>query len=352
VVRAGVPGAPATAGTTGTPAGTTAGTPGTTGTTPNTSAPYAVGGTQTGTAPTTPTFPTNVAGSVPGFISGDATAMGAAGNLANAQYMWGANQFNQVWPYAQNYLNNSQANAATASNLANTNAGLYTNLTAPTLALFTNTANTYNSPARAALNSQLAQTDVANQFQSARNTALANLESYGIDPSQTRFGALDLSTRISQAAAQAAAATQSRIQTENTGLGLQSEAINAGMNLPGMVSTGLTTAANVGGAGINAANNTSTTGANIMGTPTNWAQIGNQAGQIGGTLNLGQNSLQYQQQQNQSAGVGSLIGGALGALGSSNLGTNLSNIGSNLLGAASAVGTGISKIGSFLGSVF
>lgn len=255
-------------------------------------------------------------------------------NLGAAQYAWGQNQFNTVWPYAQQYLQSQINNGNDASALARGNAGIYATYTAPTLEKFTDEANNYNSKAQADINAGGAMADVANSFESARQNALSNLESYGIDPSQTRFGALDLSSRIGQAAATAAAGTQSRLQTQATGMGLQGQAINAGMNLPGMANAGFNTGANIGSSGLAGANNTTTTGATTMGTPTQYSGLGTAANTAGsnslyqqGNLNntatananqltLGTNSLNYSKDQNNSSGIGSLIGGALGSIGS------------------------------------
>lgn len=200
-------------------------------------------------------------------------------------------------------------------------------------------AQTWNSPARAGEQAAQAMADVNSNFNQARTAALSNLESYGIDPSQTRFGALDLGTRIQQAAASAAAGTQSRLQTQATGLALQSEAINIGRGYPGQVAQSYATAnqsaaganqsfagaAGSGGAGINAGLNTASTYGNLMGTGATWAGLGNQSmgvglsglsGAIGG-MNTGfQNQLGSAQYSanvagNQAAGIGSMVGGAL-----------------------------------------
>ena len=158
------------------------------------------------------------------------------------------------------------------------------------------------------------------------------MEGYGIDPSQTRYGALDLGTRISQAAAQASAGTTSRNQTEATGLALQGEAINIGRGYPGAVANAYGTAINAGqagvgagagsssagGAGINAGLNTSSTYGNMMGSPVQWGSLSNQSAGVGiNALNTG-----FQNQmagfnantaiaQNQASGIGSLAGAAI-----------------------------------------
>jgi hypothetical protein len=186
---------------------------------------------------------------------------------------------------------------------------------------FAQEAQTYNDPARAAERSATAQADVASTFAGQRKAALQSLEGFGIDPSQTRYGALDLGTRISQAAAQSAAGTNSRQQSEAAGLALQGEAINIGRGYPGQVAQAYGTAVNAGSAGVNAGLNTSSTYGNMMGSPATWAgiQSANLAG-AGNLMNQGyQNQLGAFQAnaaiaQNQASGIGSLVGG-LGAAG-------------------------------------
>jgi hypothetical protein len=183
---------------------------------------------------------------------------------------------------------------------------------------FAATAQGYNDPARAQERSAAAQADVASTFAGQRQAALSSLEGYGIDPSQTRYGALDLGTRISQAAAQAAAGTTSRQQSEATGLALQGEAINIGRGYPGQVAQAYGTAINAGSGGVNAGLNTSSTYGNLMGSPATWAGLQNQS--LAGAVNAQNTGFQNQLSSfnanaaiaaNQSSGIGGLVGAGI-----------------------------------------
>jgi hypothetical protein len=66
-------------------------------------------------------------------------------------------------------------------------------------------AQDYATPARREMEAGAAMADVTNQFDLARQAAQDRLESFGIDPSQVRSGALDISSRVSEAAARAGA---------------------------------------------------------------------------------------------------------------------------------------------------
>ncbi len=178
-------------------------------------------------------------------------------------------------------------------------------------------ANEYSSPQRQEYEAGRASAEVAQQFDAQRRAAAQNLEAYGVDPSSTRFAALDMGSRIQQAAAQAGAANQARTQTDAMGRALRSEAINVGRGYPGQVAGTYATALQSGNSAANAALAGTASGANTMGTATQWQGMGNQAlGTWGNTLNMGyQNQLaQFNANQNSSSGLGSLLGVGMGFL--------------------------------------
>lgn len=89
-------------------------------------------------------------------------------------------------------------------------------------------AKNYDTPERRAQERGRALADVNTQFDAQRRNALQRLEGYGIDPSTTRSGALDVGMRTAQAAAAAGAATQADRRVEDVGRALQSDVINLG----------------------------------------------------------------------------------------------------------------------------
>lgn len=93
----------------------------------------------------------------------------------------------------------------------------------------------YDTPERQDLERGRAVADVNTQFDAARRNALQRLESFGVDPSQTRNAALDIGTRTAQAAAQAGAASNATRVTEQTGRALRAEALNIGRGYPSNV---------------------------------------------------------------------------------------------------------------------
>lgn len=190
----------------------------------------------------------------------------------------------------------------------------------PIEADFAQKAQNWSSPARAEQQAGMAEADVASQYDQARKAATANLESFGVDPSQTRFAALDLGTRVSQAAAMAGAGTQSRMNTEATGLGLEGEAINTGKGYPSNVAQAYQGATTAGSSGVTAALNTSNTYGNLMGTPIQWSGQANQTRGINAGLTQGYGNFEIGKTDEDNAAAGapwktmvSLVGAVAGA---------------------------------------
>lgn len=173
----------------------------------------------------------------------------------------------------------------------------------------------YGSPERLARSRGAAMADVAGSFDAQRRNALQRLESYGVDPSQTRNAALDLSMRTQQGAQMAAAATQAQRVDEAQGRALRSEAINIGRGYPGQYAQQYAQSVGAGAAAMGGANQTFATGAGAMGNPTSWMGMGMQGMQgAGNMMSQGfQNQMAaYNAQQQASAGMMSGIGALAG----------------------------------------
>jgi hypothetical protein len=179
-------------------------------------------------------------------------------------------------------------------------------------------AESYSSPERMEQEAGKAEADVASQFQQARQTAQDRLEGYGVDPSQTRAGALDLGTRLAEAAAQSSAGNQARTQTENIGRALRSEAINVGRGYPGQIAGSMQGAGASGNQAANTSLAQTASGANTMGTGSSWQGMGNSAiGTWGNILNAGYGNQmeQFKANQDASSGWGGILGTGLSLAG-------------------------------------
>ena len=175
-------------------------------------------------------------------------------------------------------------------------------------------AQDYASPGRIQAEAGKAESDVAAQFAQARETAQERLEAYGVDPSQTRQGALDLGSRVAEAAAQASAGNQARTNTENIGRALRESAINVGRGYPGQVQAEAAGSGNSGNQAVNTGLATTASGAQTMGTPLQWAGYGtNNVGSWGNLLNQGYaNQMNAYNAQATAAQQGSGLGDILG----------------------------------------
>lgn len=178
-------------------------------------------------------------------------------------------------------------------------------------------AASYDTPERRQQEMGAAQGQVANQFNAQRDNAQKELEAYGIDPSSTRYAALDIGTRAAQAAAQASAGTAANNRVEDVGRALRSEAINVGRGYPGQIASSYQTAAQAGqGAGA-ATGQATTIGGQTMGTAPGYIGLGNNAvGQWGNTLNMAYNNQldRFKANQQASSGLGSVLGVGAGLL--------------------------------------
>lgn len=179
-------------------------------------------------------------------------------------------------------------------------------------------ATTYDTEERRQQQMGAAQAGIAQQMDAARDNAQRELEAYGIDPSSTRYGALDIGMRTAQAAAQAAAGTAASNRVEDTGRALRSEAINVGRGYPGQIAGSYQVSAQQGQGAGNLTGQATQIGGQTMGTaPQYFNGANNSLGTWGNTLNMGyQNALdQFKANQSASSGWGSalgLIGGIAG----------------------------------------
>jgi hypothetical protein len=186
----------------------------------------------------------------------------------------------------------------------------YLNTYLPIEQQFANTATNYDSADQANQQAGAAEANVATQFDASRASALSSLESYGIDPSQTRYAALDLGSNVQQAAATAAAGTQSRLNTQQEGLSLESAAINTGRGYAQSVSNSYAGATGAGTSAVNASNSTGLAGVQETGSPTQWGALENSSNQTG----ISALSTQYGEALEGAGFNNSVIGGIAGNL--------------------------------------
>lgn len=181
---------------------------------------------------------------------------------------------------------------------------------------FAQEAKDYDTPERRAEQRAKGIADVNTQFDAARRNSLQRLESYGVDPSQTRNAALDIGTRTAQAAAQVGAATQAENRVEDVGRALRSDAINMGRGALSNAAGFYGQAVGAGGAAQQGAYGATTTGAGALQSGLGFSGQALQGYQQGANImgqGYGMQMDAYNAKNAQTAGLLQGIGGIAGA---------------------------------------
>lgn len=172
-------------------------------------------------------------------------------------------------------------------------------------------AASFSTPERQQMEAQRDMASVTTQFDGAREAAQRELEGFGIDPSSTRYAALDIGTRQAEAAAKAGAGNNAVARIDAQGRAMRSEAINVGRGYPGQAAAAAAGAGAAGTGAVGTGLGTTASGASTMGTGPQWNAAGNASlGQAGNLLNTGYNNrlAGWNAGQNSSSGWGSVLG--------------------------------------------
>lgn len=231
--------------------------------------------------------------------------------IGQEQLAWAREQDALNRPLAERVTNQALDISSYNNDIARRDRARYENVYQPLEDDLVKEAKDFATPARADFEAGRAQSAVSNQFNAARQAAIQNLESFGIDPTAVRYAALDRGARVAQGAASAAAGTNARLQTENVGRALRSEAINVGRGYPGQVARQFGAALQGGNQGINSSLAATASGAQTMGTGAQWSGIG--TGALSGAGNMMNQQYQnqmaaYNAERQQTSGIGSLLG--------------------------------------------
>ncbi len=156
-----------------------------------------------------------------------------AEGYAQQMYAQGQQIYSQTSDLTDQAIQNFLGQAQVGSDFAQNAISRYENLFQPQENQLIQDANTYNSLPRQQFAMGQAEADTAQGLEAGRNNTLMDLRKFGIDPSALEYGALDSEARTQGGAAGAAAGTQARLNTENTGRQLRSQAIAVGQQYPG-----------------------------------------------------------------------------------------------------------------------
>lgn len=237
--------------------------------------------------------------------------------LGRAQLDWAKDQYAQDQIITNKVINSALDTMSVNKRNAAEDRARYENLYQPLENQAIKEAKDFASPERQRYEMGRAEAGVGQEFKAARDAATASLESYGVDPSSTRFAAMDSTSRLMEGAAKAAAGNNARVQTEAMGRAMRSEAINVGRGYPGQIAQTYGTALQGGAQGANTQLAQTASGGNTMGTAQGYfGGAQNALNSWGNTLNQGyQNQLgAYNANQSSSSGLGTLLGAGLGYL--------------------------------------
>jgi hypothetical protein len=250
-----------------------------------------------------------------GLIKASTDASNKQYALEQQQFDWAKNAYAQNLAQNQPIIDQQLAIAKTNAANAAQDRALYEATTVPLLNEQAQEAQQYNNPAFREQQMGAAGAAVGQSFDAARDNATRDLESYGIDPSSTRYGALDLGVRMQQAAATAGAENQAGLQVDATGRALIQQAIQNGQITQGQVGGQYNTALQGNAAGANTGLATTASGASTMGTPSQFGSLSNTTLNTAGALQGQQfaNQQTNYQDQYQANQASSQAWGALGA---------------------------------------
>ena len=193
----------------------------------------------------------------------------------------------------------------------------YETLFRPMEDAFQKEAENYDTPERREAERAKALADTSTQFDQQRKNALSRLESYGVDPSQTRNAALDVGTRTAQAAASVGAVSQADKRIEDTGRALRSDAINMGRGALSNAAGFYGQAVGAGGQAQQGAYGATNTGAGAVQSSMGFSGQALQGyGQSANIQSQGYgNQMQgWNAQQQNTAGMLGAIGGGIGMM--------------------------------------
>lgn len=209
-------------------------------------------------------------------VSGDPLIEQLSEQYMQQQYEWGQQQFQKNSQLTDQVVGDLMNLYGSLSGVGSTLMSEYNNMFVPEYQKLVQDANSYSGQARIQQAMGAAESGVSQNFNGQRNAALADLQSFGIDPSSGRYAQLDSAERMQEAAAAAGAGFQAEQATEATGRALRSEALQLGSVMPSQATAAYNAAQGAATAGENAKLANSQEGVNMMGSPTAWGALGMQ----------------------------------------------------------------------------
>ena len=249
---------------------------------------------------------------------------------AQDQMNWAKGQFAKNEGVSDKVVGQALDTSKTFNDQMKSDLGLWNQYGVPGLTSQMNYAMGYTTPERMAANraGALAGTNIT--FDAAADMAKRALQGYGVaDPSSGKFAGLDAGLAAKRAAAAAGTMTKSDRDTEMMGQSLLDRANARFAVLPGQAANEAGVGMAAGNQAVNTGLATTASGAQTMGTPMQWTNMGDDmikewknAMLAGTSLGLQQNRDVAQQNleqqklaQSSSSGIGAALGAGAGILG-------------------------------------
>jgi len=230
--------------------------------------------------------------------------------------MWdsGQQEMQQISGYASEFMNMTLPAAEDMFEWAATQRDRFNEYVMPQMESLFQEAELYASKGEEDRQRGMAIQDVKAATEAERESQLRKLESYGIDPSETRYQSLDKQAGVAEAALSALAANQAGERTKQIGRDLRADAINVGTGFLTDATNSMNTGVNAGTAGANVGNAAAQTGVAVQqGALPFMAGAGNSTSGAAGIVDTGYGrDLDYAEDQRAAeadlTGMGNLLG--------------------------------------------
>ncbi len=195
---------------------------------------------------------------------------GVASGLANQMNGWADRVFAQTSQVTDQAVGNFMQVSRQMQGLSTSLTNQYNNVFAPQNRSLAHEANVYNSDARQRNDMGAAGAVASQAGDNALEAAEERLRSFGINPSDGRYAALQKAAAVENAAKVAGAMNQQRERTAQVGRDLRTQAVQVGAQMPSQIAQ-VNNVANQANAGASQATNANAnTGANLKRIPNDY----------------------------------------------------------------------------------
>lgn len=182
---------------------------------------------------------------------------------ASSMWQTGQEEWGRLQEWSQDFMGQAMPAMEETFDWARQQRDRFDEYVMPQMQSLFSEAETYASKAEEDRQRGMAVQDVKAATEAQRAAQLRKLEGFGVDPTETRYQALDKQAGVSEAAMSALAANQAGERTKQIGRDLRSQAIDVGSGLLTDANQNLQIGSGIGAQALGAASGASATGANV-----------------------------------------------------------------------------------------